>query len=111
MQAFELAELSKHMDENGERYLEFIREPDCSVGVYRLPAGGIDPQQPHSEDELYYVVSGRAMFRQGDEDRPVGPGSLLYVPARAIHRFHSISEDITILVVFAPAEGSRAHYD
>jgi mannose-6-phosphate isomerase-like protein (cupin superfamily) len=111
MKAFELPELSKHMEESGERYLEFIRENDCSVGVYRLPAGGVDPQQPHSEDELYYVVSGRAMFRQADEDRPVGPGTLLYVPALAIHRFHSITEDLTIIVVFAPAEGSRRQYD
>jgi mannose-6-phosphate isomerase-like protein (cupin superfamily) len=111
MKAFELAELSAQMGQSGERYLEFIREADCSVGIYRLAAGAIDPQGPHTEEEIYYVASGRGMFRQGDEDRAVGPGSLIFVPARAEHRFHSISEDLTIVVFFAPAEGARASYD
>ena len=111
MKAFEPAELSAQMEQGGERYLEFIRTADCSVGIYRLPAGGVDGQVPHSEEEVYYVASGQGMFRQGEEDRAVGPGSLIFVPARAEHRFHSISADLTLVVFFAPGEGSRAHYD
>ncbi|MBI5567863.1 MAG: cupin domain-containing protein [Chloroflexi bacterium] len=77
------------------------------MGVYALPAGGIDPQSPHTEDEVYYVASGRAQIRVGDEDRSVGPGSIVFVAANVKHRFHSIEEDLSVLVFFAPAEYSN----
>ena len=67
-----------------------------------------DLQTPHTEDEIYYVLSGRAVLRVGDSEHPVGPGSIAYVPARAEHRFHDIVADLELLVVFAPAEGARA---
>jgi quercetin dioxygenase-like cupin family protein len=108
MDAFELPELRRRRADDGSPYLEFLRVADLSAGLYELPAGGLDGQSPHTEDELYYVCSGRATIRVGDEDRPVGPGSLVFVAATVPHRFHSIEEDLTILVVFGPAEGRRA---
>src|SRR5947207_3723358 len=104
MEAFELGRLIEEQAGAGRAYLEFLRVPALSVGLYVLPAGGVDGQQPHSEDEVYYVVRGAGAIRVGDEDRPVGPGTLVYVPARVPHHFHSITEDLTILVFFAPAE-------
>ena len=89
-------------------YLEFLRVPAISMGLYELAAGSHDPQEPHSEDEVYYVVSGRGMIRVGDEDRAISPGSIVYVTAHVEHHFHSISEDLSILVFFAPAERSLA---
>jgi mannose-6-phosphate isomerase-like protein (cupin superfamily) len=88
-----------------EPYLEFLRVPDLSAGIYRLPRGATDPQQPHAEDEVYYVLAGRARIRVGDEDEPVAPGTAVYVPRGVEHRFHDIEEDLTLLVFFAPAEG------
>ena len=104
MNAYELPELLQIQANSGRLYHEFINVPSMSVGVYHLPAGGTDPQQPHTEDEVYYVVSGRAMIRVGDEDRPVSAGSIIFVAAEVEHRFHSIAEDLVILVFFAPAE-------
>ena len=108
MKTFELAELAADRERSGQLYLEFLRVPDLTLGLYVLEAGGIDPQSPHTEDEAYYVVSGRGRIRVGDEDGAVGPGSIVFVAARVEHRFHDITEDLTILVVFGPAEGSRA---
>jgi mannose-6-phosphate isomerase-like protein (cupin superfamily) len=102
--AFELADLLAAQDASGRLYHEFIRTHDLSVGVYVLPAGGTDPQGPHTEDEVYYVVSGRATIRVGDEDRPVQGGSVVFVGADVPHRFHHIEEALTILVFFGPAE-------
>jgi mannose-6-phosphate isomerase-like protein (cupin superfamily) len=104
MEAFEYAELRGQRRHSGKSYLEFLRHPSMSVGIYELPAEGADPQQPHAEDEVYYVVRGRAQIYVGGEDRPVGPGSIVFVAAGVEHRFHSIEEDLSILVVFAPAE-------
>ena len=88
------------------RYLEVLRASALSVGLYRLAAGSDDDQRPHGEEEVYLVLEGRGRFRMGDEDYEVTPGHLLTVPARVEHRFHSIVEDLTLLVFFAPAEGT-----
>ncbi len=83
-----------------------IESPRLSVGIYRLAAGALDPQAPHREDEVYYTIAGRARLRVGDDDRPVKPGSLLFVPAGAEHRFHEIEEELLLLVFWAPPEDS-----
>lgn len=107
MYAFELHELRSDRADSGRAYLEFLRSPDLSVGLYELPAGGVDPQAPHTEDEVYYVVAGRAVITLGDEEQAVGPGSVVFVAAGIVHRFHDIEEDLVIIVAFGPAEGSR----
>ena len=92
--------------DGAKSYAEFVRSRDLSAGVYRLAAGADDPQKPHTEDEIYYVISGRSRFRGGDRDVGVVPGDVLFVPAGEEHRFYSIVEDLELLVVFGPAEGS-----
>jgi mannose-6-phosphate isomerase-like protein (cupin superfamily) len=93
--------------EEGKAYVEFLRTRDLSLGVYRLLAGAGDSQQPHGEEEIYYVASGRARFRAADHDVEVKAGDILFVPAKEPHRFHDIQEDLELLVFFAPPEGSR----
>jgi mannose-6-phosphate isomerase-like protein (cupin superfamily) len=106
MTVFHLSELTAERQRSGRAYLEFLRVPDLSAGLYALPAGAADPQRPHREDEVYLVTTGRGSIRVGAEDHAVGPGTLIYVPAGVEHRFHSLSEDLTVLVLFAPAESS-----
>lgn len=103
-QIFEMHALSAEQDSAAVRHLEFLRVPSLSAGVYVLPADGTDPQLPHHEDELYVVLTGRAVLRVGATDHPVAPGSLCYVPREMEHRFHSITERLRVLVVCAPAE-------
>lgn len=104
MDAFELDRLRADRLEAGHLYHEFIRTHDLSVGLYELAAGSVDPQGPHTEDEVYYVISGRGHVQVGDDDAPVGPGSVIFVAADVVHRFHDIIDDLTILVFFGPAE-------
>jgi len=107
MQSFELAHLISEQKDSNKHYLEFLTVPDLSMGLYVLPAGGTDPQNPHTEDEAYYVVSGRGKIKVDDEDRAVQAGSIIYVAKNVEHRFHSIEEELTVLVFFAPAEFSN----
>ena len=109
MQAFELDELIGKRKQAGKLYLEFLKVPDLSVGVYELRAGGTDPQSPHTEDEVYYIVKGKAQIRVANEDRQVQAGSVVYVARNVEHRFHSIEEDLTVIVFFAPAEFTNRH--
>ncbi len=90
----------------GSRYDELLRAAALSAGWYVLPAGATDEQSPHGEDEIYHVVRGRARVRLGADDHPVEPGAVVPVPAGVEHRFHTIAEELVLLVVFAPAEGT-----
>ena len=101
---FNVADVEKRREQSGKRYLEFLRVPAMSAGVYVLPAGGADPQSPHKEDEMYYVVRGRACMRAGSEDQAVREGSVIFVAAGVEHRFYDITEELVVLVFFAPAE-------
>jgi quercetin dioxygenase-like cupin family protein len=85
-------------------YLEFLREPSMSAGLYTLPAGAVDGQQPHNEDEIYIVMAGRSRFTAGDETRDTAPGDVIFVSAHVPHRFHDIAEELRIIVLFAPPE-------
>lgn len=103
-----LADLVTVATAGSEPYHEFVREPSMSIGLYVLPAGGVDGQSPHTEDEAYVVLAGRSRFTAGDQTRDVGPGDTIVVPAGVPHRFHDITDDLRLIVVFAPAEGSLA---
>jgi mannose-6-phosphate isomerase-like protein (cupin superfamily) len=89
---------------SGKLYCEFLRVPAMSAGLYVLPAGGTDTQRPHHEDEIYYVVRGRARFKAAEEDREVSEGSVIFVAAEVEHRFYDVAEELAVLVIFAPAE-------
>jgi mannose-6-phosphate isomerase-like protein (cupin superfamily) len=99
-----VAEIDQQRAQSGKLYREFLRVPSMSAGLYVLPQGATDLQRPHHEDEMYYVVRGRARFRAGDEDREISTGSVLFVAAEVEHRFYDIAEELSVLVFFAPAE-------
>ena len=102
METFELANLLDQQRQSGKQYLEFLRVPALNSGVYVLKAGETDPQQPHAQDEVYYVIEGRATFTcSGHPDSAVSAGSVIYVETGVPHRFTRIEEDLTILVLFA----------
>jgi cytidylate kinase len=107
----DLGRLAEQHRRSPRRYLEALRTGAASVGLYHLRRGAEDEQRPHAEEELYLVLEGRGRFRLGDEDCDVEPGALLAVPRRVEHRFHSITEDLLLLVFFTPAEGSGTNAD
>ena len=108
MDAWELGAIDAARADAGTLYREFLSVPDLSAGLYVLEVGARDPQSPHTEDELYYVVSGRGSITVDDERRDVMAGSLVFVAAHVPHHFRDITERLVILVVFGPAEGRRA---
>lgn len=104
---FEIERLLREISET-RRYVEFLRRPAMSAGVYVLPAGASDLQTPHREDEIYYVVRGTAKLRLGPEERPVYAGDVIFVEAGLEHRFFDIENELAVLVVFAPAESAES---
>jgi len=106
MQAFDVEKLADALDGEDARYREFLRVTAMSCGLYWIPKGAADPQSPHIEDEVFHVLHARARIRVGSEDHEARPGSLVFVLAALEHRFHDIVDNLTALVLFAPAERS-----
>ncbi|HEU4947939.1 MAG TPA: cupin domain-containing protein [Kribbella sp.] len=88
-------------------FAEHLRTDALSVGTYSIPAGGVDDQLPHHEDEIYVVTTGRARLVTPSGTAKVGPGDVLYVPAEEQHTFTDIIEDLALLVFFAPPYTGR----
>lgn len=105
MKVFRLDDLDAERAAHQGAYLRFLRERTMSAGLYALAPGENDPQKPHAQDEIYAVVSGRALLTVGDETATVARGSVVFVPAGVPHRFHHITEELRVLVVFSPPEG------
>ncbi len=103
---FDGVSLSARQARSGLAYLEFLRTPSMSLGLYALEPGQPDNQKAHTEDEAYIVLRGGARFTCAGEDRAVRPGDVLYVRRGVDHRFHSITERLEVAVVFAPPEDS-----
>lgn len=88
-------------------WTEHVRRPDLSIGTYTIPVGGWDSQDVHTEDEVYIVTAGEAVLVGPGKSIPVGPGSVILVPAHEEHRFEQVTRELTVIVVFGPAEHSR----
>ena len=99
------------VDVGAAHWVEQFRSPDLSVGTYSIPIGGVDDQSPHTEDEIYVCTGGRAILRTPSGDAVIAPGVVVYVPAGEEHRFVDVLEDLSLFVLFAPAEGFRADHD
>jgi mannose-6-phosphate isomerase-like protein (cupin superfamily) len=100
-QSFELDDLQA---DRSRSYAEFLRRPGISMGIYHLPVGGRDPQHPHSADEVYVVLAGRAVLEVEGERLDMQRGRVVSVDVGADHRFVDISDDLSVLVVFAPPD-------
>jgi len=111
VEAHEIPELDPQpRDADGHGYIDFFASDKLSVGLAVWPTGSTDRQQPHREDEVYYVISGRGMIRVAGKVREVKPGSLVFVAAGVEHRFHDIEEDLRVLVFWAPPHGAALHH-
>jgi len=99
-----VSDVDRERATSGQFYREFLRIPAMSSGLYVLSAGSIDPQVPHRQDELYYILRGRGRFRAAGDDTEISAGSLLFVAAEVEHKFYDIKEELAVLVFFAPAE-------
>ncbi len=108
MNVYAVDEIDEQRASTKEPWLEFQRSTDLSTGLYVLEVGEVDEQEPHTEDEIYVAVSGRAKFWTPDATVPVGPGTVLFVPANEDHRFIDVTETLQLVVIFAPAEGTNA---
>jgi mannose-6-phosphate isomerase-like protein (cupin superfamily) len=98
---FNFDQLEAKRAESGKGYLPFLNVSSLHCGIYSLAADAKDGQQPHAQDEIYYVESGVAKIDIEGKDFDLQKGSIVFVPAKAKHHFHSITKDLKTLVFFS----------
>lgn len=103
-QAFSYEDLIKEQQDGGKPWLPFLNTPTLLTGLYVLQVGSTDRQQPHTKDEVYYVVKGKAKFQAGEEVQSLKPGDVLFVKAGVSHRFLDIEEELQLIVFFTGVE-------
>lgn len=106
MRPIRVDDVVDRLETSDELVLDFLRTDSLSLEIYRLDADATDPQEPHTEDEVYYILEGRAAIRIEDDRHPVEPGDVIYVERGVDHRFVDIGETLIALVMFAPPFGS-----
>lgn len=99
--AFELQDLVSQLEKDGGYFLDFLKVRNLEAGIIVLHPGGKDTQEPHSADELYYVVEGSGFIELGKNRRPVKKGSIIFVPTKMRHRFCGNEDDLVVLYIFA----------
>ncbi|MDN5215368.1 cupin domain-containing protein [Fulvivirgaceae bacterium BMA12] len=103
-QAFEMQDLQNQLKQSGKPWLPFLDVSTLNCGLYSLAKGATDHQSPHEQDEVYYVLEGSATLEVGEEKIVAKEGSVIFVKARAPHRFVDIEKDLKVLVFFSTAE-------
>lgn len=89
----------------GKRFVLAFEHGTLAVELYA--PRGTDPQQPHTRDEVYVVVSGNGTFVQGEKRDAFRPGDFLFVAAGVPHRFEEFSDDLAVWVIFYGPEGGE----
>jgi mannose-6-phosphate isomerase-like protein (cupin superfamily) len=90
----------------GERSTLVFEHGTLRVKLYA--PRGTDPQQPHTQDELYVVVSGSGWFIHGETRERFGPNDVLFAPAGLAHRFEDFTDDLFVWVFFYGPEGGES---
>ncbi len=89
----------------GQRFVVAFEHGSLSVELYAPRS--VNPQQPHSRDEVYVVVRGEGSFVNGADRHRFGPGDVLFVPAGFVHRFEEFTDDLVVWVFFYGPEGGE----
>jgi len=83
-----------------------LKRGTMKVGLYAPRKE--DRQTPHSQDELYIVISGSGDFVKDGERRAFKPQDVIFVEAGAAHRFEHFTADFASWVIFWGAHGGES---
>lgn len=98
--------LSRIPDSQGRRFATVFRHGSLLVEIYA--PRGVDAQQPHTRDEVYFVASGRGEYVCGETRQAFGPSDLLFAAAGVNHRFENFTDDLAVWVLFYGPEGGES---
>ena len=97
--------LRRLRERKGAAFITLFEHGSLAVEIYRPER--VDPQQPHSRDEIYVIISGSGEFLNGDQRVRFVAGDFLFVRAGVVHRFENFTDDFATWVFFYGLEGGE----
>lgn len=97
---FGLSEILSNMETRNSYFDTFLSSNSLAIGVIMLKPRENDDQQPHSSDEVYYVIEGSGLIDIEGKDYVMRQGNFIFVPAKAAHRFHKNKDTLIVLYIF-----------
>ena len=91
----------------GPRFATVFQHGSLLVEIYA--PRGVDPQKPHTRDEIYFVAAGTGEYVCGERRQTFGPTDLVFAAAGVEHRFENFSDDLTLWVLFYGPEGGESN--
>ena len=88
------------LDTTNDYFLNVFKSKALEVGILRLRKGETDTQEPHSVDEVYFVIEGTGHIEIEDKMKPVNRADFIFVPANVHHRFVVGNKDLIVLYFF-----------
>jgi quercetin dioxygenase-like cupin family protein len=74
-----------------------IKGRKVEVGYYRYPAGSGAETHAHPEEQVITVLKGRIRSVVGKEEKILGPGEAVYIPANADHSNWAVDEEVEFI--------------
>jgi mannose-6-phosphate isomerase-like protein (cupin superfamily) len=102
---FLIEEAMKQIPDGDSRFAEIFRHGSLRLEIYAPRSR--DPQQPHKQDEIYFVVKGEGIFVNGETRQPFGPGDVMFAAAGEVHRFEDFTDDFYTWVIFYGPDGGE----
>lgn len=72
------------------------------LSLVDMPEGGVVDWHQHDNEQMGMMVSGRARFQIGEEERILGPGEFYFIPGGVRHRVAPVEGQAQALDVFYP---------
>ena len=91
----------------GERFATVFQHGSLLVEIYA--PRGVDPQKPHTRDEIYFVITGSGEYVCGESRQRFGPTDILFAAAGVEHRFENFSDDLALWVLFYGPKGGESN--
>jgi mannose-6-phosphate isomerase-like protein (cupin superfamily) len=93
---FELEKLMSKLEDEGNYFLTFVNLHSIQAGILRLRPSEEDVQEPHSSDEIYFVIRGNGFIQVNNRKHKLIPNSFIYIPANVEHRFYGNTEELLV---------------
>ncbi len=95
-----LEKVIAELDTTNGYFLNVFKNKGLNAGILRLRKGETDTQEPHSVDEVYFVIEGTGHIEIEDKMKPVNRGDFIFLPANVHHRFVVGNKDLMVLYCF-----------
>jgi mannose-6-phosphate isomerase-like protein (cupin superfamily) len=93
----------------GAPFVTMMAGGTMSVEVFAPSSSGLgeDLQQPHTQDELYFIQRGKGELMINGQRFDAAAGDAFFVAAGVEHRFENFSDDFLTWVVFYGQQGGE----